>query len=415
MNTRVSTVGAAVRGRPRVENIGGEREGGHGGPPLQKLLYVGDVPVEASYHGSALLYRWLSDYPPERLTIIETAMQSETSRRLPQVNYLSCPIANQRWLNTRVHPYVSAWFTHAGKRSAPRITQSLNGFEFQSVLTVAHGFGWLAAAEIAKTRSVPLHLIVHDDWPRIANVAPAFRKSLDQSFASVYRQARSRLCVSPAMTRTYGERYGQPAQTIYPSRTATCPQYNAPPARIASNDHAFTIAFAGTINSCGYIRALIALEAALKPVGGCLLIFGPTTQAEALGLNNAEVRGLLPATELLTTLRNEADALFVPMSSDPADRSNMEMAFPSKLADYTATGLPLLIYGPAYCSAVTWARENQDVAVIVDNEETLPEAITDLAHNPDTRLKLGQRALDVGNKSFTHDRAQQIFHQSLSA
>jgi hypothetical protein len=103
------------------------------------------------------------------------------------------------------------------------------------------------------------------------------------------------------------------------------------------------------------------------------------------------------------------------MSSDPADRSNMEMAFPSKLADYTATGLPLLIYGPPYCSAVTWARENQDVAVIVDNEETLPDAITDLAQNPDMRLRLGQRALDVGNKSFTHDRAQQIFHQSLSA
>ena len=401
-----------------MENIGGEREGGHGGPPLQKLLYVGDVPVEASYHGSALLYRWLSDYPPERLTIIETATQSETSRRLPQVNYLSYPIANQRWLNTRFHPYMSAWFTHAGKRSAPKIAQSLNGFAFENVLTVAHGFGWLAAAEIAATRNVPLHLIVHDDWPRIANVAPIFRNWLDQRFASVYRQARSRLCVSPAMSRSYAERYGQPAQTIYPSRAATCPQYDAPPARIARNDHAFTIAFAGTINSNGYIRALVALEAALKPVGGRLLLFGPTTPTEAqqLGLNNnTDVRGLLSSTELITTLRNEADALFVPMSFDPADRSNMEMAFPSKLADYTATGLPLLIYGPTYCSAVTWAREHNDVALIVDSEPSLPDAIALLTNNPDMRLRLGQRALDVGNKSFTHDRAQQIFHQSLSA
>ena len=384
---------------------------------VPRLLYVGDVPVEASYHGSALLHRLLSDYPPERLTIIETATPSETSRRLPQVNYLSHPIGKQHWLNTRFHPYVAAWFTQAGKRSAPKIAQSLNGFNFESVLTVAHGYGWLAAAEIAEQRNVPLHLIVHDDWPRVANVAPAFRNWLDRRFASVYRQAHSRLCVSPAMTRSYGERYGQPAETIYPSRAATCPQHDQPPARLARNDHAFTVAFAGTINSNGYIHALIAVQAALKSVNGRLLIFGPTTEIEAkeFGLVDAEVRGLLPATELLTILRTEADALFVPMSFEAADRVNMEMAFPSKLADYTATGLPLLIYGPTYCSAVTWACENPGVAKVVDSEPNLRDAITDLAQNPDTRIALGHRALIAGRRYFTHDRAQQIFHQSLSA
>ena len=381
-----------------------------------RLLYVGDVPVEASYHGSALLHRLLSDYPPERLTIIETATQSAMSRRLPQVNYLCCQIGNQRWLNTRFHPYASAWFTQSAKRSAPKITQSLNGFAFESVLTVAHGFGWVAAAAIAERRNVPLHLIVHDDWPRVANVAPAFRNLLDKRFASVYRQAQSRLCVSPAMSRSYGERYGKPAQTIYPSRAATCDQYHEPPARLACNDHAFTIAFAGTINSAGYISALVALQEALKPIGGCLLIFGPTTSAEAqqLGLNDADVRGLVSSSELLTKLRNEADALFVPMSFAVEDRINMEMAFPSKLADYTAAGLPLLIYGPNYCSAVTWARENAGIAMVVDSQPDLRETIALLANNPDTRIALGRRALTVGREYFTHDRAQQIFHQSLT-
>src|SRR6185369_5201751 len=183
-----------------------------------RLLYVGDVPVEASYHGSALLYRLLTDYAPEQLTIIETATPSQPSRRLPLVNYLSHPIAKQHWLNTRFHPYATAWFTHAGKRLAPKISQSLNGCWFESVLTVAHGFVWLAAAEIAGKRNVPLHLIVHDDWPRVAGVAPAFRNWLDQRFASVYGQAQSRMCVSPAMSRSYAERYGAPAHTIYPSR-----------------------------------------------------------------------------------------------------------------------------------------------------------------------------------------------------
>ena len=377
-----------------------------------RLLYVGDVPVEASYHGSALLYRLLTDYPPERLTIIETATRSESPRRLPHVNYLGYPIGKQRWLNTRFHPYATVWFTQSGKRLAPKISQSLNGFDVESVLTVAHGFGWLTAAEIAGRRNVPLHLIVHDDWPRVANVA--FRNWLDNRFASVYRRSQSRLCISPAMSRSYEQRYGAPATVIYPSRGANSPMFTEPPARLASNDHPFTVAFAGTINSNGYIRALIALQNALKSCSGRLLIFGPATPAE-LNDPNTEIRGLLPATELLTTLRHEADALFVPMSFDPADRVNMELAFPSKLADYTAVGLPLLIYGPPYCSAIVWARENAGVAEVAESEVELNNAIALLANNPDKRIALGKRALAAGREYFTHDRVQEQFYKALSA
>lgn len=380
----------------------------------QRIAYVGDVPVEASYHGSALLHRLLSDYPPDRLTIIETATESQPERRLPSVNYISHPIASQRWLDTRFHPYVAAWFTRTAPRRGQQISQSLNGFECESMLTVAHGFGWLAAAEIAKRRNVPLHLMIHDDWPRVADIAPQFRNWLDERFASVYRQAQSRLCVSPAMSRFYEQRYGAPATVIYPSRAADCPDFAEPPARLADRDNQFTIVFAGTINSRGYVRALTALQKALEPVDGRLLIFGPSTSDAALIHRNTESRGLLSSDELLMRLREEADALFVPMSFDASDRANMEMAFPSKLADYTATGVPLLIYGPSYCSAVAWAHENPGVAEVVEAESDLADAIARLVTNPDHRLALGKRALNIGREYFSHARVQQIFYQSLS-
>ncbi|HYV82466.1 MAG TPA: glycosyltransferase [Pyrinomonadaceae bacterium] len=382
------------------------------------IVYVGDVPVEASFHGSALLHRLLSDYPPGRLTIIETATASQPERRLPNINYISRPIGKQRWLNTRFHPYAVAWFTHAAQRMGQHISQSMNGFECESVLTVAHGFGWLAAAQVANKRRVPLHLIVHDDWPRVADIAPQFRRWLDDLFASVYRQAQSRLCVSPAMSRFYEQRYGAPAEVIYPSRAAVCADYDEPPAHLASNDKPFTIAFAGTINSDGYIKALIALQNALKPIKGRLLIFGPLLpdEAQQIGLHDPSttICGFLTATDLLKRLRDEADALFVPMSFAPTDRANMEMAFPSKFADYTATGVPLVIYGPSYCSAVVWARENPGVAEIIEAETDLPSAIAKLANNHDHRLSLGKRALNIGREYFSHERVKQIFYQSLS-
>jgi hypothetical protein len=384
---------------------------------LPRLLYVGDVPVEASYHGSALLHRLLSDYPHEKLTIVETATESEPGRRLPGVAYISHRIGNQRWLNTRLHPQAVAWFTQTAKRFAPSISQSLNGFDFEGVLTVAHGFGWLAAASIASKRRVPLHLMVHDDWPRIAIVPSRFRKSLDARLASVYRQAQSRWCVSPAMSREYLERYGEPAEVMYPSRARECPEFEDPPARLAASDKPFTIVFAGTINSNGYIRALLALQDALKAAVGRLLIFGPLKcdEAKRVGLNSSTaVCGLLSASDLLVRLREEADALFVPMSFDSYDASNMETAFPSKLADYTAAGLPLLIYGPSYCSAVAWARENPGVAEVVEVEDALPNAIDRLAKDADHRVALGKRALEVGRQYFAHKRVQQAFHQALS-
>jgi glycosyltransferase involved in cell wall biosynthesis len=382
------------------------------------MLYVGDVPVEASYHGSALLYRMLSNYAADRLTIVETATQSEPNRRLPNISYLAYPIAKSRWLNTRLHPYAVAWYTEVAAQVGPRIAETVNGFGFESVLTVAHGFGWQAAASIAQKRRVPLHLIIHDDWPRAADVAPGWRKWLDDRFARVYRQAQSRLCVSPAMTRDYEKRYGGPAEVIYPSRAVGCPDYDEPPAHLNLNDRPFTVAFAGTINSDGYIQALLALQNSLKQIDGKLLIFGPLTTAAAheAGLNdpNTQICGLLNSSDLLARLREQAHALFVPMSFNPSDRPNMETAFPSKLADYTAAGLPLVIYGPPYCSAVTWAHENSGVAEVIESETNLEHAIQRLAIDTDLRITLGKRALEVGRQYFSHTRAQEMFYQSLS-
>ena len=379
---------------------------------------MGDVPVESTYHGSALLHRLLSDYPDDRLTILETGTPSQPSRRLKDVNYLSHPLDGSRWLKTRFHPFAMVWFSHRAHQ-ASHGSLPLNAIEFDGVLTVAHGFGWLAAASIGRKRDVALHLMVHDDWPRAANVPRGWRNWLDKRFADVYRQAQSRMVVSPAMQRDYETRYGVTAEVLYPSRASGLPVYADPPQRLARNDHQFTIAFAGTINSPGYVKALIALHDALADAGGRLLIFGPLTPEQArdvgLDLPNVVVGGLLSWPELMRRLREEVDALFVPMSFDVSDRSNMEMAFPSKLADCTAVGLPLLIYGPPYCSAVRWAIENAAVAAAVETQEGLAAVVQRWADDPALRQTLGQRALEIGEKYFAHDAVQAVFSRSITS
>jgi len=386
---------------------------------LPHLLYLGDVPVEASYHGSALVFRLLEGWPAERLLVIETNLsRSLSKRRLPRVQYGEIQVGNRRLLHTRFARWYGAWLMRAGGRVG-QVKRLLDGFRPEAVLTVTHGFSWLTAARFAAQNGLPLHLISHDDLPRVALLPQWFRPWLDREFGRVYRQAASRLCVSPFMRDDYRERYGAEGTVLYPSRAADCPTFDAPPERIARNDHPFTVAFGGSINSPGYVRALDDLAGALTSVGGRLLIFGPLTPeaARQAGLErpNIVLRGMVNSGELMARLREEADVLFVPMSFDPVDATNMKMGFPSKLADCTAVGLPLLIHGPDYCSAVRWARENAGVAEVVsDNDEKqLKAAIARLANTPEHRVKLGNVALKVGRQYFGGEVGQGVFRQAL--
>jgi thioredoxin-like negative regulator of GroEL len=79
--------------------------------------------------------------------------------------------------------------------------------------------------------------------------------------------------------------------------------------------------------------------------------------------------------------------------------------------------LPLIIYGPPYCSAVAWARENKELAEVVDTDQStdLAQAVARLATDPARRLALAKRALQVGRQYFAHDAVQQVFDRVLTS
>jgi hypothetical protein len=114
-------------------------------------------------------------------------------------------------------------------------------------------------------------------------------------------------------------------------------------------------------------------------------------------------------------LREEADVLLVPMSFHPDDRANIEVAFPSKLADYTATGLPILIWGPPYCSVVRWALDIGDVAAVVQekSEEAVVKAVQRLLVDDGYRFELGQTALVAGDRFFRYEAVSDAFFSAI--
>jgi glycosyltransferase involved in cell wall biosynthesis len=389
---------------------------GPGGTGLPRLIYMADVPIEASYHGSALMCRLLQDYPKDRLTVVETGRSASLEEgRIDGVPYRADLMLLERLSRSRLHGiHQSALLKLASIRSVAWMGFARQ-FGAEAILTVSHGVGWITAATLARKLGLPLHLICHDEWAR----AGILQEWKDRVLGDHYRHAASRLCVSPFMVEEYERRYSAPGEVLYPSRAVDAPRYDGPPARLADQGAGITAVFAGTINSSGMAAALRTLAVTLAKRAGRLQVYGPLTteQARAVGLDgvNIENRGLVSSPELMTRMRADADVLYVPMSFAEPDRNNMKINFPSKLTDYSAVGVPLLIHGPVYSSAVRWARDNEGVAEVVTDADCngLDAAISRLSERPAHRMALGAAALEVGARYFSYEVARDAFLAAL--
>jgi hypothetical protein len=109
-----------------------------------------------------------------------------------------------------------------------------------------------------------------------------------------------------------------------------------------------------------------------------------------------------------------SDALFLPTSFESAEQTDMATLFPSKLADYTAIGLPVLVWAPRYSSAARWVTENQGAAeLITDPDPTaLREPIIRLK-NPEYAAKIASAGVAAGIRDFSATTIRKRFMDAL--
>jgi hypothetical protein len=174
----------------------------------------------------------------------------------------------------------------------------------------------------------------------------------------------------------------------------------------------------GGNSSSQMVDCLRTLAEALPVSGARLALFGNFDEGSQRRLLTASpaitFHGFVPYHQMIRGLREMADVLFVPMSFDASHRG---LSFPSKLTDYTATGLPLLIYAPPDSAAVRWAREQGDVAEIVEEagSSVLRAAIDRLRADASRRELLAVNAVTAGHRSFDPACARAVLASALAA
>ena len=300
-----------------------------------------------------------------------------------------------------------------------RVQRLLEGFRPEVVVSVMQGTPFISvAARTARAFGVPLVLIVHDLNEEFERVFPWAKRALFGKNREVYRAASRRLCVSPEMAEYLEKRYGVPGEVMYPNRSeellpraaelslalrtaadqktksrkdqepSGARQREAQPranqetygsqAGDFDSDHfdilkdsslvtrhssqasaSLTLGYAGSL-AYGYGEELMRLIDVFRATGTRIRLFSPRPTGRLAALNDAqdvvEVCGYRPALEAWREIQQTCDAVILPYAN-PAGEQEMlyRTHFPSKLTEYLALGMPVIVSGPGLATGVRWA------------------------------------------------------------
>ena len=285
----------------------------------------------------------------------------------------------------------------------------VRSFRPDVVLTVAHGWWHIQARRAARKFELPLVSFFQDWWPDFPDVPLAFRSRVEQQFRETRAASAVAICVSEGMRRELGEPGNALVLHDAPSFT-----------RGDQTPHEFQfplrVAYFGNLSEYGPM-----IESALRVLKHServrLEVFGAsplwTRGAEDEFRSSGSYHGFIPSNELAMSL-NEFQAALVVMSFAQQHRRRMATSFPSKLIDAMQLGLPVVVWGPQYCSAVKWARSADRALCVTDsNPSTLREALEKLAASTDELQRLAKSASNAAAADFNYERIQLQFTDAL--
>lgn len=295
------------------------------------------------------------------------------------------------------------------------IDSTIRNFKPDVILTIAHGWDYLSAAQAAKRWNLPLIIFCHDWWPDKTEVANWARFWVARQLRAVCRLSHSVLSVSEGMHRELGSLSN--SQVLYPIPAKIS---KVAPEMVGQNQ--FKAVYFGNLYEYGAMIEAAAGEC-LNSASVRLEVFGPEPwwgKGVAMRFREAGIyHGLVPRSEFLDRI-GRYDASLVAMSFNRKMERRMKTSFPSKLIEMAQLKKPLVIWGPEYCSAIQWARKRKAALCITDaSPEAIRRALEFLAVTPDERHRLAMAAEEAAASEFNpdliHEKFVSILEQARTA
>jgi glycosyltransferase involved in cell wall biosynthesis len=236
-----------------------------------------------------------------------------------------------------------------------------------------------------------------------------FRVRVEQQFRRTYMDSDVAICVSDQMRQELGAHPN--SFVIHPAPSFARSRFYAPDLKSP-----LRVVYFGNLREYGPL-----IESALRAMNGSdrmrLEVFGGSplwsSGAEDYFRSRGVYNPFIPPNQLIESLRCY-NAVLVVMSFDAAMQRRMSTSFPSKLTEAMQLGLPIVIWGPEYCSAVQWARRGDRALCVTNpNPSTLRRRIEELAGSQSEQEGLAARARDAAEGDFNPERIQAQFIAAL--
>jgi glycosyltransferase involved in cell wall biosynthesis len=382
---------------------------------LPRVLVVTDVAVELMAAGSTLLYRLLENYPKDKICIIQTSPVNQ-SRSIKGVKY----IENKSWLTTRLKKtrfyFVGSLLEFKNSLFIGKAEKEIiRSFRPEVVLTVTFRFSWIKAYFISRKYKLPLHLILHDDILTGERHGALVNRLLKQGFKKVYRHATSRMCISPNMEEYYARLFGMKGDILYPSRGINDIARTVPE-RIKQKKSSLHFCYAGSLHTTSFIPMLNQLAAVLYKENCRLTIFSDADKShlkkmEWLGKEHVTINGFIHPDELKEFLYQQVDINI--MLNCFEDSTPFRYNFSSKMVDYSAAGLPVLMWGSEDSAIMKWALQRKYPLVLTTTQqEDLDEMVRGL-RNEERRYKAAVQVKQLGDTYFSYEKNFAVLANNL--
>jgi len=385
---------------------------------LPRLLIISELVPQSILAGSILLLRLLKDYPPDKLLVIGAPATAEAECLTCRYEELNLPL--ERFNRTRLARLVRSLrsINLLPQLILASIQQRLQGFQPEVILSVMEVQPYYHLAyRYAKSHRLPLVLIVHDIPEVFEPVYPwALQPQRDRN-AEIYRYATQRLCVSPQMRDFFVKRYGISGNVLYPNRSEALVCRPLANVRQLKQPGTLTLGYAGTL-AYGYGEQLSRMLPSFRETGTALRVY---SRDRSLGMAPDGVTYgdyAVQPDQTWLRIKQECDGLILPYcwSEDNGQQDLYKTHFPSKLTEYLALGMPILIVGPSYATGVQWGLQNCDATLVVTENDpgAWREALNQLK-DADTRERLSGGAIVAGDRDFNPVRLRQQFLTYLQA
>lgn len=383
---------------------------------LPRLLYIGDVSVADTMAGEALLYRLLQFYPPERIALV-CGVRPDMPK-LARAAYHHWGPMFPSLLHSRVAEEYVLWRAWRYYEVPAAIERIATMFRAEAILSISHVSGWLAGWQLARQRSIPFHLIAHDDFVYASRFPGWSRRWAERKFGEAYRDAATRFCISDTMSEIYRERFGAAGEVLYPTyKHASAAQAVSP--RTLRDNASLVFAYGGSINSASEMQQMVSFARQVTARGHRFVAYTPQHSELAAGVAAAgatvEAHAPVHSDELMARLRLEADCLLLPQSMAEAARASVATAFPTKWSDYSTLGLPVIVWAPPGSSSARFVSEHPGCAELVVGTAPaeLEAAIGRLETRPRYRHALAETLLSVGRSAFSPETGWEKFRDAL--